>query len=74
MGKKVKFELTRNESLQGIDLELEEAMSELDGANDRIGTILAGFNQQPGHEADYAELDENGDAVTDSEQAGPGGE
>ena len=45
MAKKSKIVIHRDDDLKSIDDELDEAIGRLDGANDRIGSLLQALDQ-----------------------------
>lgn len=45
MAKKAKIVIHRDDDLKSIDDELDEAIGRLDGANDKIGSLLQALDQ-----------------------------
>lgn len=73
MAKKERIPIQRSSDLESIDLELDEALGRLDGANERISSLLQSI--ETANTADqtkvYAEEGEEDDAPAESSADAP---
>ena len=76
MAKKEKIAIQRDSTLEQVDAELDSAMSQLDGANQKVAELLSSYlTPEPRAEgAAPTELDEDGNIVPVEAPAAPASE
>ena len=73
MAKKERVAVDRTDDLDAIDLELEEALQQLNGANEKITNLLASIevSNAAGEAKAYAEEDGEGESPGETPPASP---